>query len=485
MPFVTAALSFEDLEMKKYEILKNYSRRSVIKGLGATAAAPFLPILGAEAADGSAPKRLLIVTTPSGHGNGYIPTGAGANYQNGPAFKPLDPFKDKINIYRGIDFAGMGKFVPERNETYFVPNSHPALAPHLLTAAWTQRPGLDNGPNANDQEEVYHADSLSIDQTVAQRLMANPETETGLPFIFAGVRTVQNAYYHQVYDKPWQSVYPQVDAATLHSQVFDASAAGGQGVDDAAFNRRIAERRSVIDYAKVQIDAVQNILSTEDKKKMEAHLDGVRELERQLQFQAETGSLNCSFPQLGETSGPDDEEYRKIGENMINIIVQGLACDRARVATLMWGNAADNTIFTKKNISISHHALTHGGITGEYKTGARDRATEWYAERFLLLLQKMSEVEEGDGTSLLDNTLILWTSEHSNETREHDRKNIPFVSAGSCKGAINTGQYFDFTSNRRGHGDIYVTAAQAMGLTDITKFGMKDFSQGPLPGVLT
>ena len=470
--------------MKKFQISKNYSRRSVLKTLGAGAAAPFLPVLSAEAADGEAPKRILVVTSPSGHGNGYIPTGAGADYQNGPSFKALDPFKDKINIYRGLDFAGAFQFVPERNATYFVPNSHPALAPHLLTAAWTQRPGLDNSPSANDQEEVYHADGISIDQAISQRLMADPATETGLPYIFAGVRTVQNAYYHQVYGKPWESIYPQVDAPTLHGQVFDTSAAAGQGVDDAAFNRRIAEKKSVIDHAISQIAAVRNVLSMEDRLKMDAHLNGVRELERQLEFQAKTGSLNCTFPELQEASGSDDERFRIIGENMMDIIVQGLACDRTRVATLMWGNAADNTIFTTKNVSSFHHLLTHNNFDLQAVKDARDRVTEWYAERFLYLLKKMSEVSEGDGTSLLDNTLILWTSEHSNETRQHDRKNIPFVTAGSCKGAINTGRYYDFTGNRRGHGDMYVTAAQAMGLSDVTSFGMRDFSDGPLPGVL-
>ena len=469
--------------MKKYQIAKNYSRRSVIKTLGAAAAAPFLPVLNAEAQQG-VKKRLLVLTSPSGLSNGMIPSGAGSNYQNGPAFKVLDAYRSKINIYRGLDFAAYNENLSDGRE-FKVPNSHPALAPHLLTAAFTQRPGVPNDPGFNNQETVFHSDSLSIDQTVAQGLKAGG-LETNLPYIFAGVRTPENAFYHQVYDRPFNSLYPQIDAPTLHRTVF-SSAGGSGGGSDESIDAFIKQRQSVIDFAKEEIDAVSKVLSSEDKKKMDAHLTGVREAERRLGLIQSSGSLSCSAPDLQAVSGPDDEQFRLIGENMINTIVQGFACDVTRVATLMWGGAADNTKFTTKGINRFHHELTHGGIGGfasPASRDARDKITEWYAERFLYLLERLDSVQEGDGSTLLDNTLVLWTSEHSNETREHDRKNIPFITAGSCGGAINTGQFFDYTSDRRGHNDIYTTAAQAMGLSDITNFGIPDVSQGPLPGVL-
>ena len=465
--------------MKKRDLLKNYSRRSVIKALGISAAAPFIPVFNAEAQNGGSPKRLLIMTTPSGLGHGAVPTIPGPNYVNGSAFKVLDDHKSDINIFRGIDFKAWLKLLAD-GRTYNVTNSHPALAPHLLTAAFTAK--ADGGANDGDQEAVYHSEGLSIDQMISQRLMANPATQTGLPYIFAGVKTPKNAYYHQVYSNPGVSLYPQVDAQTLHSTIFDASATGGAG-GDAAFARRLAERRSVIDYAKAEIDAVKRIIAADDLAKMEAHLEAVRELERQLAFQESAGSLSCSVPALQPETGVYDERYRIDGENMINLIVQGMACDRSRVSTLMWSGAADNTVFTTKGVTLAHHAMTHNGIEADDKRLGRDLVSEWYAERFRYLLERMKAIPEGSG-SMLDNTFIIWTSEHSNDTREHDRQNIPYITAGTCGGAINTGRFFDFTNDRRGHGDMYVTAAHAMGFTDVNSFGIPDASVGPLPGVL-
>ena len=463
--------------MKKRDLVKNYSRRSVLKTLGATAAAPFLPILSAEAAT-DAPKRILFITTPSGLGPGATPTGSGQNYENGSAFKVLDEHKSDINIYRGIDFKAYG------TGFYAVPNSHPALAPHLLTAAITE---LDpTATDTNAQVSGYHSQGISIDQMISQRFMDNEATRTGMPFIHAGVRTSENQFHRQVYSAPGRSLYPQINAPTLQNRIFDASTTGGSATG--AFARRIAERRSVIDNAKAEIDAVMKVLSAVDKERMEAHLDGIRDLEQQLQFQEQAGSLSCANPILSSpaANAPDDDRYRVDGENMLALIVQGLACDRSRVATLQWATAADNTLFSTKGVSIEHHALTHGGIGAANKIEGRNKVAEWYAERFKFVIEKMKAIKEGDNT-LLDNTLVVWTSEHSNDGNiEHNRKNIPFITAGSACGAIKTGEFFDFSNRRYGHDGLYTTFAQAMGLTDIEKVGNlpAQVSDTVIPGIL-
>lgn len=318
--------------------------------------------------------------------------------------------------------------------------------------------------------------------------MANPDTATGMPYIHAGVRTSANHFHRQVYSDPFKSLYPQIDAPTLQNLIFDPAATGGGG-DDEAFARRIAERKSVIDNAKAEIDAIQKLLSAEDRARMEAHLQGIRDLETQLKFQEEAGSLSCINPMLEPivNTDPDDEQYRVDGENMLELIVQGLACDRSRVATLQWAAAADNTLFSSKGVTIEHHALTHGGIGGAAKIEGRNKVAEWYADRFAFLIKKMKEVREGDN-SLFDNTLIVWTSEHSNDgNKEHNRKNIPFITAGSAGGAIKTGEFFDFSSRRYGHDGLYATFAQAMGLSDVEKVGNlpDQVSDTVIPGILS
>ena len=97
-------------------------------------------------------------------------------------------------------------------------------------------------------------------------------------------------------------------------------------------------------------------------------------------------------------------------------------------------------------------------------------------------MEKLKSIPEGDG-SMLDNTLIVWTTEHSGEA-QHGRKNVPFNLFGNLGGSINSGQFFDFRNQPKAHNDVYVTVAQAMGLSDVTTFGKESVCDGVLPGVL-
>lgn len=456
--------------MKKYELFKNYSRRSVLKYLGLGTAMPFMPVLTADAMDG-APKRILFITTPNGLGNGADPTSPGSSYTNGSAFKVLDPFKNQVNIFKGIDFKAWPDLFPRPR-----PNSHPALAPHLLTAAFT-RPDAPVGANNNDQNLGYQSDGVSIDQFIASEFQKKNDTKTALGFIHAGVDTSTNQYARNVYASPKTPVLPTINNNALLRAVFDGASTGGG--PDLDFQKRLAERRSVIDYAKEEIAAVRALLAVEDRIKMDEHLAGVADLERQLEFdEASGGGLECIEPELRNRPNVDEDEYRVDGENMLDIITHGFACDRARVATLQWSHSTDGTIFKSKYKSgeqqFKHHEATHGGGGIGYndprKKRARDTAAEWYADRFAYVIDKMSKIQESGGGTLLDNTVIVWTSEHSHDG-EHSRRNIPFVTAGSAGGAMKAGHYFDFSNNRRGHGDLYATFANAVGLTHVNEFG--------------
>ncbi len=407
-----------------------------------------------------------------------------APYKNGSAFQAaLDPHKKHINIFRGVDFKGWlnGGFPNPR------PNSHPALAPHLLTAAITRPDNPD--VEGNDQTAGYNATGASIDQFIAQRFKANPDTATALEYIHAGVKTKTKQYSRQVYREANKPMFPQINGVTLLNQIFDGSSTGGGASPESI--KRLAEKRSVLNYSKSEINAVMALLSNDDKQKMEAHLEGVFELERQLEFEENnTGGIQCTPPNLraSNSNSIEDVRYGIDGENMLDLITQAFVCDRTRVATLQWANAADDTIFKSKGIAMSHHEATHGGTSGafnsELKSNVRNMAAQWYAERFAYVVDKMSKINDTNGKTLLDNTLIVWTTEHSNDG-EHSRRNIPFITAGSAGGTIKTGNYFDFSSNRRGHGDLYATFAQAVGLSNVERFGgMPESQDGVIPGIL-
>ncbi|HMR08579.1 MAG TPA: hypothetical protein PKA88_22515, partial [Polyangiaceae bacterium] len=85
----------------------------------------------------------------------------------------------------------------------------------------------------------------------------------------------------------------------------------------------------------------------------------------------------------------------------------------------------------------------------------------WYAEQFAYLLQKMSEVPEGDGT-LLDNSVVLWCNELGSGNT-HSRKKLPIVLAGGLGGHFKTGRFLKYASGTA-HSKLLVSLMQAFGI---------------------
>ncbi|MCP6756702.1 hypothetical protein NL533_34265, partial [Klebsiella pneumoniae] len=61
---------------------------------------------------------------------------------------------------------------------------------------------------------------------------------------------------------------------------------------------------------------------------------------------------------------------------------------------------------------------------------------------FLYLAQKLDAIDDGNGFSVLDNTLMVWSQECC--MASHDSYSIPIVTFGSAAGYFNTGMYVDY-----------------------------------------
>src|SRR5215831_12471944 len=84
------------------------SRRTLLRGLGATVALPLLdamvPALTAVAnTPAKAVRRLGVVYHPNGViYDKWLPTGSGADFEFSPTLAGLQPFRDKLTILTGL-----------------------------------------------------------------------------------------------------------------------------------------------------------------------------------------------------------------------------------------------------------------------------------------------------------------------------------------------------------------------------------------------
>src|SRR6186997_2324160 len=88
---------------------KQISRRTVLKGVGATIALPLLDAMNpaatawAQTAAGSSPKRFAFVGFP--HGaimDRWSPPQTGTNYEMSPILQPLEAFRKDLTIVSGL-----------------------------------------------------------------------------------------------------------------------------------------------------------------------------------------------------------------------------------------------------------------------------------------------------------------------------------------------------------------------------------------------
>lgn len=84
------------------------------------------------------------------------------------------------------------------------------------------------------------------------------------------------------------------------------------------------------------------------------------------------------------------------------------------------------------------------------------------------MLDKMSDIDEGDST-LLDNSLLLFGSGMS-QGNTHSGVDIPVLLAGKAGGALTMGRHLRTTENTQ-HSNLLLSILQKMGI-EREQFGM-------------
>src|SRR5690606_14684847 len=100
----------------------------------------------------------------------------------------------------------------------------------------------------------------------------------------------------------------------------------------------------------------------------------------------------------------------------------------------------------------------------------------WFASQVAYLLERLDSIPEGDGT-MLDNTLIVWSSEFDMGARHRSRE-LPMLVLGGGGGHVGN-QFFDFADTGRCPADVYTAVFNAFGYDD-TSFGLPGSTTSPV-----
>lgn len=429
-----------------------FSRRQLLRGFGAAAAlSPFLPMLEAQA-DNEVPKRLVLFFSPNGTiYEKWKPSGSETNFALGPILEPLNPYKSELLILDGLQLTP----------------GHPHVTP--FAGLWTGAPLLPGPFVGGDGASTGFADGISVDQTVAQT--TKDKTQFGSLEFGVGRANSNDNIRHMIYAESNQPIPAERHPQAMFDRVFGNF---DPGQDNAELDRIKAQRKSVIDMVKSDLDTVQSKVGVDDRIKIDAHLNGIREVEKRL---TAVTPNTCELPPFSVGFDPmANDHFPAAGKLQMDILALALACDRTRVASLQWSRAVSGTTHTWLGHSTNHHQLSH-----DNNRPLQTEINIWYAKQFAYLLEALKSRTDVDGSSLLDNTMAVWGNELADGAL-HSVSPAPFVVAGRAGGYLKPGRFLQFPKDTQHH-RLLVSMCHAMGLEETTKYGKLDQGNGPLLGL--
>jgi hypothetical protein len=473
-------------------------RRTVLRGAGSIAIGlPFLSAMlrpGRSHADESTPTRLIVFFSPGGTLlDKWRPVGSETSFTLQPMMQPLSPFMSRLVFVDGVDMS-----------VTRIGNGHPHA--RGMAGVLTGEQLLPGNFNTNGGNASFAA-GASIDQVIAQSLSQGrrfPSLEVSAGWstgISAGGQPHPGNIIN--YQPPARSggqatpVAPRTDPLNTLATVFE-------GVDSDADEtaKTLAWNTSILDGVKDDYGRLIGQLGSEDRQKVQAHLDWIRQIEEGLRQSVGDG---CTMPTgvdptagfyddpvaEGVSRGDSDGGNTSIttgakvplkGKVMTDLLVAALACDLTRVGTMQWsdGEAKFMLGFLKESNGTSlmdhHHGYQHDR---GFQPEALELIHHFYAENLAYLLQKLDSVPEGNGT-MLDNSLVVAVSEiQMPET--HAQNNMPFILAGGAGGRLQTQRWLKVPAQP--HNNLLVSILNIFDLPNTT-FGHPDYCTGPLAGLV-
>lgn len=432
------------------------TRRGILSAATALGAAALLP-RGVARADNTPPKRVVFVFSANGTiYDQWVPSGSETSFTLSTILKPLAPFQRKLVVLDGIDVKSA------RNGPG---DDHMKGMGHMLTGT-ELLPGNTQGGAGTP---AGFAGGISIDQ----RIVKDVGTSTRFPSLELGVFVnSSDVWSRMIYAGANQPLPPMEDPVKVYARIFSSAQQSA-----AELAKLMKRRQSVLDHVQGTLTTLGGKVSADDRVRIQQHQESVREIERQLLAQAAA----CTPPAMPmQLSLNDENNYPAVGKLQMDMLVTALACDQTRVASLQWSHSVSQIGFPFLGITQGHHDLSHKDDSDTASQDALVKINTWYAEQFAYLLGKLDAVMEPDGTTLLDNTMVVWVNELA-KGNIHSHNPLPVVIAGSCQKAIRTGRYVKFAQSQP-HNNLLVSIANAMGVP-LTTFGNPAYCTGSLTGL--
>ena len=302
---------------------KAISRRTILRGVGATVALPLLdamiPALTAQVKTPAKPiRRLGVVYHPNGViYDKWLPKGVGADFEFSPTLAGLQPFRDKVTVVTGL-FMDLAEALGDGG------------GDHSRACG-----GYLNGVHVKKSDTVVEA-GISMDQIAARAF----ERETQLSSL--QLQMDDNSLvgscdvgYSCAYSSTISWLTPTLPLMTENNPrvVFERLFGASDSTDPKVRAARLRQDRSILDAVTDRVKQLQRQLGAADNRKVNDYLTSLRDVERRIQLTEEQSAKEV--PDVARPAGIpesfDDHAHLALRPAASGVSVRHHACQHIHV----------------------------------------------------------------------------------------------------------------------------------------------------------
>jgi Protein of unknown function (DUF1552) len=440
---------------------KHISRRTILKGAGATLALPLLdamvPAATALAQTAANPKpRFVGCFVPHGMAPGYwVPEKVGANPDFPFNFKPLEPFREQVTILSGLHSRSAE------------PPPGATGADHWVAAAFL----CANKPRKTTGADVYAG--KTIDQIIAERIGA----ENLMPSMQLAVEDPGSNSsncgegYSCTYTNTisWASPTSPLPMELNPQVVFERMFGDGSTIEQRSARRQ--RDRSILDSLSASLSRLRTDVSVADRARLDDYTQNVREIERRLQLAMKASTVAPTDMTVPVGVPQTFDEHIKMQFDLMALAFQA---DITRVGTLLFARDLTGRTYPECEAPTSgFHGVSHHGEDPR-QIGLLSKINQYHVKMLAHLVEKLSTTPDGNGT-LLDHSLVLYGSNMGN-SNQHVHYDVPHVLVGSLNGKMTGNRHIAYPTKTVPTGSLLLTV--------LDKFGISQDSIGDSEGKL-
>ena len=422
---------------------KHISRRTILRGAGATLALPLLesmiPAATALAQTAAQPKpRFVGCFVPHGMAPGYwVPAAEGALPNELPFnWKPLEPFKDQAVILSGL-------------------HSRSAEPPPGVTGAdhWVAAAFMC----ANKPKKTAGADveaGTTIDQLIAQKIGAQtliPSMQLAVEDPGANSSNCGEGYSCTYTNTiSWATPTSPLPMELNPQVVFERMFGDGSTPEQRSARRK--RDRSILDSLTGSLSRLRRDVSASDRARLDDYAANVREIERRLQIAMQASTVAPEDFDVPVGVPQSFDEHIKLQFDLLALAFQA---DITRVGTLLFARDLTNRTYPdSESPTSSFHGVSHHGEDPR-RIADLSKINQYHVKMLAHLVANLAKTQDGDGT-LLDHSLVLFGSNMGN-SNQHVHYDVPHVLIGGANGQLKGGRHLAYPTKTIPTGNLLLS----------------------------